>query len=486
MTINPGAAAAHLTAERLRAGAARILQQGDRARQTRKASASVWAALGNRALEATVRPSFRADEAIAETLATASAALHASDVPHVQVDSYPELPQIQIQPRHWNAALRALAADPKQHWYALRGGRIRRVTHRLEADATGTLRLFRAWADPEGRFLAGPDVGFSLSRLGKHSVVSAEPVDVVYTWVDGADPEWQRQKEKHTPGANGELHETATNQARFTSIEELRFSLRSLVRYAPWVRNVYVVTASQVPRWMADEHPSVKIIDHTEIFDDADALPTFNSHAIESRLHHIDGLAERYLYLNDDVFFAQYLPPSTFFDENGHPRVFLSGLRVSGDPRTRLDAPVVAAAKNNRDLLLRLTGKPLTHRQKHVPHPQLRSVAFELEARAPDEFAHTGRAKFREPTDLSIASSLLPFYCYLTGRGSLGTIGHFYADVASAELSWRLPRLLRERDTDIICLNATTHSQHHYAAMIRAFYEAYFPGTSPFERPEAP
>lgn len=446
----------------------------------------MWTTLGNHTLEATVRPSFRADEAIAETLATASAALHASDVPHVQVNSYPELPQIRIQPRHWDAALRALAADPSHHWYARRLGRIRPMTARLVAEPTGKLTVFRTWADPTGRFLGGPDVGIALSLVGDNPTPPVEAIDVVYTWVDGSDPTWQRRRDAHRGGPNDHLHDTAANRARYTTIEELRYSVRSLLRYAPWVRNIFVVTASQVPQWLADEHPGLKVVDHAEIFDDPAALPTFNSHAIESRLHHIDGLAEHYLYLNDDVFLSRYLPPSTFFDQDGNPRVFLSGLAVGDSPRTKHDAPVVAAAKNNRDLLLRLTNSPLAHRQKHVPHPQLRSVAFELEGRAPEEFERTGRAKFRSPRDLSVASSLLPYYCYLTGRGSLGSINHFYADVASWELTWRLPRLLRERDADIICLNATTHSQQRYAELIRAFYQAYFPGASRLERPPTP
>src|SRR5690606_36887830 len=42
-------------------------------------------------------------------------------------------------------------------------------------------------------------------------------------------------------------------------------------------------------------------------------LPLFNSHSIAMFLHEIPGLAEQYLYFNDDVFAAYFLRPQDFF-----------------------------------------------------------------------------------------------------------------------------------------------------------------------------
>ncbi|NEE43709.1 sugar phosphotransferase, partial [Streptomyces sp. SID8455] len=82
------------------------------------------------------------------------------------------------------------------------------------------------------------------------------PVDAVYTWVDGADPEWIRRR----AGALGrtDYHEQAVSAARFTSRDELRYSLRSLYQFAPWLRTIYLVTDGQVPAWLETSHPGIK------------------------------------------------------------------------------------------------------------------------------------------------------------------------------------------------------------------------------------
>lgn len=55
------------------------------------------------------------------------------------------------------------------------------------------------------------------------------------------------------------------------------------------MRNIYLVTADQTPDWLNTDHPRLKVVSHKEIFSEPTSLPTFNSHAIESQLHHIDG-----------------------------------------------------------------------------------------------------------------------------------------------------------------------------------------------------
>src|SRR5699024_8230192 len=132
------------------------------------------------------------------------------------------------------------------------------------------------------------------------------PIDVVYTWVDGADPAWLARKAEVSGEVPPEgLHAEATDPARFRSRDELMYSLRSLDDFAPWVRHVYLVTDDHVPHWLNTDDPRISIVDHREIFPDDGRLPVFNSNAIISRLHHIDGLSEHFLYMNDDVMLAR-------------------------------------------------------------------------------------------------------------------------------------------------------------------------------------
>lgn len=319
-----------------------------------------------------------------------------------------------------------------------------------------------------------------------HLLDVRDPVDVVYTWVDGDDPAWRARRDaalaEHDPES---VNETAAVESRYVSRDELRYSLRSLAAYAGWVRHVWLVTDGQVPPWLDTDHPGITVVDHREIFTDPDALPTFNSHAIESQLHHVPGLAERYLYLNDDVFLGRPVAPEIFFHGNGVAQFFLSANLLDLDPPSARDLPVVSAAKNNRRLVEQAFGATVTHKFFHSPHPQLRSVLLDIEERFADEVAAVQRSRFRSPDDISVASSLHHYVAYATGRAVPGRIAYRYVDLARPDAERRLARLLQRRDRDVFCLNDVASTHEQLAAQRRTlarFLEEYFPVPSPFER----
>ncbi|MGC5083508.1 capsule biosynthesis protein CapC, partial [Escherichia coli] len=78
-------------------------------------------------------------------------------------------------------------------------------------------------------------------------------------------------------------------------------------------------TDSPTPEWLAD-HPKVTIVRSEEFFADPSVLPTHNSHAVEAQLHRIPGLAEHFLYSNDDMFFGRPVTPELFFSGAGITR----------------------------------------------------------------------------------------------------------------------------------------------------------------------
>jgi hypothetical protein len=311
------------------------------------------------------------------------------------------------------------------------------------------------------------------------------PVDVVYTWVDGNDPEWAARKTAAQGVVDGTaLNEFASNESRFLSRDELRYSLRSLDMYAGWVRHVYLVTDQQVPAWLDTSNAQITVVDHRDLFGDRGRLPTFNSHAIESQLHHIPGLSDQYLYLNDDVFFGRPVGPERFFAGNGLAYFFPSAAKVGLGPTGPFDRPVMSGGKNNRDLVFKAFDRTLTNKFKHVPHTQRRDVLLELEERYADAFAETARHQFRDPSDISIAASLHHYHAFLTGRAVEGRMRYFYADISAPETGRRLRRLLRTRDHDVFCLNDHDSSgsdpveQHR---MLHDFLGRYFPLPSSFE-----
>lgn len=50
--------------------------------------------------------------------------------------------------------------------------------------------------------------------------------------------------------------------SRFEDNEELRYSLRSIERHAPWVRHIFIVTNGQIPSWLNLDNPRITIVTH--------------------------------------------------------------------------------------------------------------------------------------------------------------------------------------------------------------------------------
>lgn len=141
-------------------------------------------------------------------------------------------------------------------------------------------------------------------------------VDLVYLWVDGNDPVWQA-KRNATIGKT--VERSAENcEGRYANHDELLYSLRSVEMYAPWIRNIFIVTDNQVPEWLDTSNSKIRVIDHKDIMP-AEALPCFNSSVIEHFVCEIPDLSEHFLYANDDMFFNRPTTVETFFAPDGMP-----------------------------------------------------------------------------------------------------------------------------------------------------------------------
>ena len=155
------------------------------------------------------------------------------------------------------------------------------------------------------------------NNIGHRSFTDAlcyPQIDAVYTWVNGSDPEWLKQMLSYR-NQSEEMNEkdsaTATN--RFRDNDELKYSLRSIERFAPWIHKVFIVTNGQIPNWLDTNNPKVEIVTHEQIFQNPNDLPTFSSAAIETNLHRIPGLSDYFVYFNDDVFLGRPVYPYDFY-----------------------------------------------------------------------------------------------------------------------------------------------------------------------------
>lgn len=309
-----------------------------------------------------------------------------------------------------------------------------------------------------------------------------QPIDIVFTWVDAADPQWRANRDAAEPRP-GEHHPGALDPVRFESADELRYALRSVHYYASWVRRIFVVTAGQVPEWLDTGHPAVRIVDHSEIFPPSSA-PVFNSHAIESRLHHIPDLAERYLYLNDDVMFGRPAFPEDFYLGDDLIKFGVSAHLLDPSPAAVTDPPIMAAGKNGRSLLEQRFGRAVRHKVRHTVHPQLRSVLVAMESEHPDAFDEVARSTFRSHRDISVAASLQLWYAAALGRAVPADVDLLFLDVGSESAPRTLDALLTTRQHQVLCLNANRAGPNRDRDIerLRRFLAEYYPVPAPWER----
>jgi hypothetical protein len=148
------------------------------------------------------------------------------------------------------------------------------------------------------------------------------PIDAVITWVDGNDPKWQKKINQFR-----EIKidfKKKSESVRYNSIGEIDIAITSIIKYAPFIRNIFLVTDNQKPKSfdqlqnLASKNDiHLECVDHKIIFEGfEDCLPCFNSCSIGSMLFRIPNLAEHFIVFNDDTFLMRTTSPSDFFIDN--------------------------------------------------------------------------------------------------------------------------------------------------------------------------
>ena len=136
-------------------------------------------------------------------------------------------------------------------------------------------------------------------------------IDFVILWVDGSDPEWQKEKAAYQVGKTTENN--SSNRYRDWGL--LPYWFRAVEQFAPFVRKVHFVTWGHLPFFLNLNAPKLHVVCHDE-FIPGEYLPTFSSHAIELNIHRIPGLAEHFVYFNDDMFMLRSFKAEDFFYDN--------------------------------------------------------------------------------------------------------------------------------------------------------------------------
>lgn len=138
-----------------------------------------------------------------------------------------------------------------------------------------------------------------------------DQIDFVITWVDGNDEKWQEEKAKY---ADTKISDANSN-IRYRDWGFLKYWFRAVEKNAPWVNKIYLITCGQTPKWLNIDNEKIILVNHTDYIPN-EYLPTFNSNVIELFMNRIEGLAEKFVYFNDDVLILNKVDKADFFEDN--------------------------------------------------------------------------------------------------------------------------------------------------------------------------
>ena len=288
-----------------------------------------------------------------------------------------------------------------------------------------------------------------------------EKIDIVYLWVDGADPVW-RSKRQQALSASADINRKMLARygdvaGRYRDNQELRFNLRALEKFFPDHGHIYLVTDEQIPSWL-DCKDGISLIDHTSIIPQT-ALPVFDSGHIESYLHHIPNLSEKFIYLNDDVFFGEPVDVNSWFGQHG-VAVFKEKTKVPDYSVLQKNetALVNASILSKHWLQGRYPQYQHVHRIfAHAPRPMLRSVMMELEEEAPELFEQVRQTVFRDWQRPPIVPDLVPRWMLHRGIAHLRDIDYRYICSGDADAAQQFENLLTSfGELAFFCINDTS------------------------------
>lgn len=329
-------------------------------------------------------------------------------------------------------------------------------------------------------------------------------VDAVIIWVDGSDPDWQRERALFLPKAN-----TDSRAERYRDMGLLRYLFRGLEAYAPWLRTVHFVTCGQKPTWLNSNAPKLHCISHAEYIP-SEYLPTFNANVIELNFHRIESLSEKFIYFNDDQFLIDNVSPEDFF-HRGLPKQSASFLPLYFDPTDAVFSGILAknlqvlyrnfsradfekflykhmnpcndglksGLRNAKNIFLQIQGIEYSH----LPAPILKSSISELWNIEYNILDATSRNKFRSAEDVN--QYLVQYWQIASGhysptrkkaQGQYFYLPNHYQAAAAC---------IQQQQAKSICLNdgkfATEDDYRNCVAAITRAFELILPQKSSFE-----
>lgn len=306
-------------------------------------------------------------------------------------------------------------------------------------------------------------------------------IDLVYLWCDGNDENFAQQKRERMIQSG--VHPEGALDCRFVQIDELKYSLRSVDKYMPWIRHIFIVTNNQTPKWLK-QHEKITIVDHSEILPET-ARPCFNSEAIECCLHKIPNLAEHFIYANDDMFVGRKIYPSFFFDKKKRPIVRM----IKAAPMKNLHWINLLTAHDSITQRYGISYKGYI--PDHNMDPYTKTMLLECEQEFAEFARHTIHQPFRR--EKSMQRLIFHLYGFVKKQAVLKDVSRTFIQKVMKRL--RIARLdslfiSNQRNFEIVshchpalfCVNDGEQSTDEDRTRALQFLEKKFPRKSPFEK----
>lgn len=327
-------------------------------------------------------------------------------------------------------------------------------------------------------------------------------IDFVITWVDMDDPKWQTEFAKYS--GKKDNTKNGVSKARFRDYGFLKYWFRGVEKFAPWVRKIHFVTCGQKPEWLDENNPKINLVNHKDYIP-KQFLPTYNSVVIERYLHKIPGLAEHFVYFNDDFYIINKIGIERFFN-NGLPcdiAVFQYNPSWSQwYRRIKNNLKIINAHFDKKDVMLRHSdkwfyesyglkvfwnyilkpySKFITLRTPHNAQPYLKSTFEEVWAVAGKELTETSVNKFRALNDYTPEL----FRTWQICKGDFEPY-NTYSDTKMFPLMVKPKQAVKaiyNQSYKLICLNDNVHIRNYEHVMnnIKNAFEYILPEKSSFE-----
>lgn len=242
-----------------------------------------------------------------------------------------------------------------------------------------------------------------------------------------------------------------------------------------------------------------------------DCLPIFNASAIEMNIHRIEGLAEHFLYMNDDMFIGRPLKPEAFF-KNGLPCVngseqIIAPIRITEAARHmalndvgvindhfkkklqlrknrgKYIHPCYGLRDNIKTLALRIAYPDyfVGFKNKHAVSPFLKQTFEEIWAAEPNLLMNISRNKFRTKSDVNQWLAL--WWQVASGKFTPAEVDNVAYIVVRVLIDEIFDTIVNQKH-DLFCLQDPDWEVDFnlLSARLRDAFEAILPDKSTFEK----